>query len=50
MVKKKKKKRKSFKYFIGFNDNDDIRPLCVRLPQMIRYAKYFENNDKDNVF
>ena len=24
----------SFKYFIGYNDNDIIRPLCVRLTQM----------------
>ena len=21
-----------FKYFIGYNDNDNIRPLCIRLP------------------
>ena len=26
------------------NDNDDIRPLCTRLPQMIMYAKYFDSN------
>ena len=24
----------SFKYFIGYNDSDIIRPLCIRLPQM----------------
>ena len=24
-----------FKYFIGYNDNDVIRPLCIKLPQMI---------------
>ena len=29
----------SFKYFIGYNDNDIIRPLCVNLPQMTGYAK-----------
>ena len=23
---------KSFKYFIGYDDNDDIRPLCIMLP------------------
>ena len=27
--------KKSFKYFIGYNDNDAIRPLCIKLPQMI---------------
>ena len=26
-------KKISFKYFIGYNDNDDIRPLCNKLPQ-----------------
>ena len=31
--------KNSFKYFIGYNDNDVIRPLCVRLPQMIGYAR-----------
>ena len=37
-------KTNSFKYFIGYNDNDDIRPLCIKLPQMIGYAKYFQSN------
>ena len=37
-------KKISFKYFIGYNDNDDIRLLCNRLPQMIGYAKYVHNN------
>ena len=27
-------KKNSFKYFIGYNDNDIIRPLCIKLPQM----------------
>ena len=36
--------KSSFKYFIGYNDNDDIRPLCIKLPQMIGYAKYFDSN------
>ena len=26
--------KNAFKCFVGFNDNDIIRPLCVRLPQM----------------
>ena len=34
----------SFKYFIGYNDNDIIRPLCVKLPEMIDYGKKFEFN------
>ena len=24
--------KNSFKYFIGYNDNDIVRPLCIRLP------------------
>ena len=37
-------KKSSFKYFIGYSGNDDIRPLCMRLPQMIGYAKYFDSS------
>ena len=36
--------KNSFKYFIGYNDNDVIRPLCVRLPQMTDYARRFDEN------
>ena len=35
---------KSIKYFIGYNDDDIIRPLCVKLPQMIGYVKCFDGN------
>ena len=34
----------SFKYFIGYNDNDVIRPLFARLPQMTGYARKFDEN------
>ena len=34
----------SFKYFIGYNNNDVIRPLRVKLLQMAGYAKKFEFN------
>ena len=43
-------KKSSFKYFIGCNDNDDIRPLYINFPQMIGYAKYFKNNNKTMSF
>ena len=33
-----------FKYFIGYNDNAVIRPLCIRLPQMTGYFKKFNEN------
>ena len=34
----------SHKYFIGYNDNDNTRPLCRRLPQMTGYARKFSEN------
>ena len=34
----------ALKYFIGYNDNDIIRPLCLRLSQMIGYVKKFDEN------
>ena len=36
--------KNSFKYFSGYNDNDIIRPLCIRLPQMTGYAKKINDN------
>ena len=27
--------KNSFKYLIGYNDSDLIRPLCMKLPQMM---------------
>ena len=36
--------KNSHKYFIGYNDNDNIRPLCSRLPQMTGYARKFNEN------
>ena len=40
---------KSIKYFTGYDDDDDddddvIRPLCIKLPQMIGYVKCFDSN------
>ena len=39
--------KNSFKHCIGYNDNDVIRPLCIKcikLPQMTGYARKFESN------
>ena len=33
-----------FKYFIGYNDNDIIRPVCIRLLQMTGYVRKFNEN------
>ena len=38
-------KKNSFKYLIGYIDDDDvIKPLCIKLPQMIGYVKCFESD------
>ena len=34
----------ALKYFIGYNDNDVIRLLCLRLLQMTGYFKKFNEN------
>ena len=36
--------KKFIKIFIGYNENDVIRPLCTRLPQMTGYARKFDEN------
>ena len=36
--------KNSLKYFIGYNDNDIIRPLRIRFPQMTGYAKKINDN------
>ena len=38
------------KYFIGSSDGDVIRPLCILLPQMSGYIKYFDNGGKNMSF
>ena len=37
-------KKNSFEYFIGYNDNDFIRPLHITLSQMPGYVRTFESN------
>ena len=46
LVSKKEQygKYNSFKYFIGYNDNDVIRPLYLGLSQMIGYINKFDEN------
>ena len=38
----------SSKYFIGYNDNDIIRPLCLKLSQMTDYINEFDENKNKN--
>ena len=46
LVSKKEKygKYNSFKYFIGYNDNDVIRPLYLFISQTTGYINKFEKN------
>ena len=44
LVSKKYGNKNLLKYFIGYNGNDIIRPLCIRLPQMTGYARKFDEN------
>ena len=39
-----------FKYFIGHKEGQIIKPLCIILPQMCGYIKYFENGVKNMCF
>ena len=37
-------------YFIGYTDDNIIRPSCIILPQMSRYVKYFGSGGKNMCF
>ena len=39
-----------YKYFCGYLSNDVIKPLCVILPQMNGYIKYFDDGGKNMSF
>ena len=39
-----------FKYFIGYQEGEIAKPLCIILPQMSGYIKYFENGGKNMSF
>ena len=38
------------KHFIGYLEGGIVKPLCIILPQMGGYIKYFENGDKNMSF
>ena len=40
----------TYKYFCGYLNNDVIQPLCVILPQMNGYIKYFDDGGKNMSF
>ena len=40
----------TYKYLCGYLNNDVIQPLCVILPQMHGYIKYFDDSGKNMTF
>ena len=36
-----KHNEESCKYFIGYQEDEIVKPLCIILPQMSGYIKYF---------
>ena len=39
-----------FKYFIGYKEGEIVKPLCIILPQMSGYIKYFGNGGNNMSF
>ena len=39
-----------FKYFIGYEEDETVKPLCIILPLMSGYMKYFKNGGKSMSF
>ena len=45
-----KHNNEGFKYFIGYLEGGIVKLLCIILPQMSGYIKYFENCGKNISF
>ena len=43
-IKEQYSKNNSFIYFLGYNDNDAIRPLCLKLSKMTGCINKFDEN------
>ena len=50
VVSNKWKISNTTKYLCGYLNNDVIQPLCVILPQMNGYIKYFDDGSKNMLF
>ena len=42
-----KQNNEGFKHFVGYLEGGIVKPLCIILPQMSGYIKYFENGGKN---
>ena len=45
-----KQSDEGLKYFIGYQEGEIVKPLCIILTQMSGYIKYFENGGKNMSF
>ena len=45
-----KHSEEGFKYFIGYQEDAIVKPLCIIIPQMNGYIKYFENGGENMSF
>ena len=45
-----KHNNEGFKYFIGYQEGEIVKPLYIILPQMNGCIKYFESGDKNMSF
>ena len=50
IFEKFKHNSEDFKYFIGYQEGEVVEPLCIILPQMSGYIKYFEHRGKICIF
>ena len=41
---------KALRYFISYREGEIVKPLCIILPKMSGYIKYFENGGKNMSF
>ena len=39
-----------FKYFIGYQEGEIVKPLCIIFPQMSGFIKYFKSGGKNMSF
>ena len=47
MSNKFKYNEDGFQYFIGYKEDEIVKPLCIILPQTTRYIKHFEKGGKN---
>ena len=43
IVEPNKRDDYDFKYFLGYKEGEIVKPLCIILPQITGYIKYFKN-------